>query len=204
MRVRPAECGYYDPRVHTSAILYAPCARAVISVQNWTTTVEFEDVNFDMSKVYTFTFSNSENCSMAHCIRGKCDMMTSWHGNVFRIIDLRTLRGGCAGLLWSNFFGQPGSVSIFPPFLWVKLWVGWVGRDIQKLADIFPHRGLIGLLSSQRKNFCFHWDFRSLLNHQKCLYGMLFLRLKAWFYVQYTIPPQAAMSGLLSLADYLC
>ena len=28
---------------------------------------------------------------------------------------------------------------------------------------------------------------------------MLFLRLKAWLYVQYTIPPPAAMSGLLSL-----
>ena len=26
-----------------------------------------------------------------------------------------------------------------------------------------------------------------------------FLRLKAWFYVQYTIPPPAAMLGLLSL-----
>ena len=31
------------------------------------------------------------------------------------------------------------------------------------------------------------------MNHQKCLYGMFFLRLKAWFYVQYTIPPPAAM-----------
>ena len=30
---------------------------------------------------------------------------------------------------------------------------------------------------------------------------MLFLHLKAWFYVQYTIPPPAAMLGLLSLAD---
>ena len=29
-----------------------------------------------------------------------------------------------------------------------------------------------------------------------------FLRLKAWFYVQYAIPPPAAMLGLLSLADY--
>ena len=28
---------------------------------------------------------------------------------------------------------------------------------------------------------------------------MLCLRLKAWFYVQYTIPPPAAMLGLLSL-----
>ena len=51
--------------------------------------------------------------------------------------------------------GQPGSVSKFPPLLWVKLWGVW-GGDIQKLADIFPHRGLIGLLSSQRKNFCIH------------------------------------------------
>ena len=33
-----------------------------------------------------------------------------------------------AGLLCCNYFGQPGSVSKFPPFLWVKLWVGWVGR----------------------------------------------------------------------------
>ena len=30
-----------------------------------------------------------------------------------------------------------------------------------------------------------------------------FLRLKAWFYVKYTIPPPAAMLGFLSLADYL-
>ena len=29
----------------------------------------------------------------------------------------------------------------------------------------------------------------------------VFLRLKAWFNVQYTIPPPAAMLGLLSLAD---
>ena len=32
---------------------------------------------------------------------------------------------------------------------------------------------------------------------------MIFLRLNALFYVQYTIPPPAAMLGLLSLADYL-
>ena len=29
-----------------------------------------------------------------------------------------------AGLLCCNFFGQPGSVSKFPPLLWEKLWVG--------------------------------------------------------------------------------
>ena len=32
---------------------------------------------------------------------------------------------------------------------------------------------------------------------------MILLRLKAWFYVQYTIPPATAMLGLLTLADYL-
>ena len=41
------------------------------------------------------------------------------------------------------------------------------------------------------------------MNNQKCLYGMIFLRLKALFCVQYTIPPPAAMQGLLSLADCL-
>ena len=79
-----------------------------------------------------------------------------------------------AGLLCCNFFGQPGSVFKFPPLLWVKLWVGWVGRGYTEISRYFPHRGLIGLLSSQRWNFCIHWDFRSPLNHQKCLYGMIF------------------------------
>ena len=43
-----------------------------------------------------------------------------------------------AGLLWSIFFGQPGSVSKFPPFLWVKLWVGWVGRGYIEISRYFP------------------------------------------------------------------
>ena len=43
-----------------------------------------------------------------------------------------------AGLLWLNFFGQPGSVSKFPPLLWVKLWVGWVGRGYTEISRYFP------------------------------------------------------------------
>ena len=43
-----------------------------------------------------------------------------------------------AGLLCCNFFGQPGSVSKFPPLLWVKLWVGWVGRGYTKISRYFP------------------------------------------------------------------
>ena len=37
--------------------------------------------------------------------------------------------------------GQPGSVSKFPPFLWVKLWVGWVGwvgREYTEISRYFP------------------------------------------------------------------
>ena len=38
---------------------------------------------------------------------------------------------------WVNMgWGQPGSVSKVPPFLWVKLWVGGWGGDMQKLPDI--------------------------------------------------------------------
>ena len=43
-----------------------------------------------------------------------------------------------AGLLSCNFFGQPGSVSKFPPLLWVKLWVGWVGRGYTEISRYFP------------------------------------------------------------------
>ena len=43
-----------------------------------------------------------------------------------------------AGLLCCNFFGQPGSVSKFPPLLWVKLWVGWVGRGYTEISRYFP------------------------------------------------------------------
>ena len=42
-----------------------------------------------------------------------------------------------AGLLCCNF-GQPGSVSKFPPFVWVKLWVGWVGRGYTEISRYFP------------------------------------------------------------------
>ena len=43
-----------------------------------------------------------------------------------------------AGLLRCNSFGQPGSVYKFPPFLWVKLWVGWVGRGYIEISRYFP------------------------------------------------------------------
>ena len=40
---------------------------------------------------------------------------------------------------WVNMGrGQPGSVSKFPPFLWVKLWVWWVGRVYTEITRYFP------------------------------------------------------------------
>ena len=40
---------------------------------------------------------------------------------------------------WVNMGqGQPGGVPKFPPFLWVKLWVGWVGRGYIEISSYFP------------------------------------------------------------------
>ena len=100
-----------------------------------------------------------------------------------------------------NFFGQPGSVSKFPPFLWVKLWVGWVGRGYTEISRYFPASWINWVTLVTKKKLVFIEILDHLWITKKCLYGMLFLRLKAWFYVQYTIPPPAAMLGLLSLAD---
>ena len=46
-----------------------------------------------------------------------------------------------------QFFGQPGSVSKFPPFLWVKLWVGWVGRGYIEISRYFPALWIIRVTS---------------------------------------------------------
>ena len=54
---------------------------------------------------------------------------------VTRSFDWPALR---AGILCCNFFGQPGSVSKFPPLLWVNLWVGWVGRGYTEISRYFP------------------------------------------------------------------
>ena len=53
-------------------------------------------------------------------------------------------------------------------------------------------------------NFDPNWafpDYRPVAAFKSLRFALL--RLKAWYYVQFTIPPPAAMLGLLSLADYL-
>ena len=55
-------------------------------------------------------------------------------GSAWFVICQRT-----AKVYWDAFFsGQPGSVSKFPPFLWVKLWVEWVGRGYIEIRRYFP------------------------------------------------------------------
>ena len=49
------------------------------------------------------------------------------------IIDLRT-----AQVYWDAIFWVSQEVSKFPPFLWVKLWVGWVGRGYIEISRYFP------------------------------------------------------------------
>ena len=62
------------------------------------------------------------------------------------IIDLRTAQVYCD---WIFLVSQEVSLNFHRCCGKNCGWGGW-GGDIQKLADIFPHRGLIGLLSSQR------------------------------------------------------
>ena len=64
--------------------------------------------------------------------RNRHDTASPWRQGVGYWPALR------AGLLCCNFFGQPGSVSKFPPLLWVKLWVGWVGRGYTEISRYFP------------------------------------------------------------------
>ena len=75
------------------------------------------------------------------CVACKVSCKIWIFGNFLKFVTL-TLScfwpAHCAGLLRCNFFGQPGSVSKFPPFLWVKLWVGWVGRGYIEISRYFP------------------------------------------------------------------
>ena len=52
--------------------------------------------------------------------------------------------------------GQPGSVSKFLPLLWVKLWVGWVGRGYAEISRYFPASWINWVtLVTKKKTFVF-------------------------------------------------
>ena len=100
--------------------------------------------------------------------------LTHWDprstGLANELIDLRTAQVYC-----DPFFLVSQEVFLnFQQFLWVKLWVGWVGRGYTEISRYFPASRINWVTLVTKINFCIHWDFRSPLNHQKCLYGMLF------------------------------
>ena len=87
-----------------------------------------------------------------------------------------------AGLLRCIFFGQPGSVSKFPPFLWVKLWVGWVGRGYIEISRYFPALWINRFTLVTKIKLWYSLGYQITFESPKCLYGMLlFLHLEAWF-----------------------
>ena len=105
-----------------------------------------------------------------------------------------------AGLLWSNFFGQPGSVSKFPPFLCVKLWVGWVGRGYTELSSYFPALWINRVTLVTKIKLWYSLGYEITFESPKMPLWYAFLRLEAWLNLC-SIPflPQQ----LLWLVDYL-
>ena len=77
-------------------------------------------------------------------------------------------------------------------------WQNWLFTLFHQSRSVLSPNP-IGLLSSQRQNFCIYWDFRSPLNHQKCLYGMLFCVSKpqSLFSVYHSSPSSHVRSSLI-------
>ena len=90
-----------------------------------------------------------------------------------------------------QLFGQPGSLSKFPQFLWVKLWVGWVGRGYIEISRYFPALWINQVtLVTKKTIFGIHWDIKSPLNHQNGFMVCSFASRSLIQFFQYTIPPQ--------------
>ena len=85
-----------------------------------------------------------------------------------------------AHLLRCNFFGQPGSVSKFPPFLWVKLWVGWVGRGYIEISRYFPILWINRVTLVTKIKLWYSLGYQITFESQKMPLWYAFLRLEAW------------------------
>ena len=104
-----------------------------------------------------------------------------------------------AGLLRCNFFGQPGSVSKFPPFLWVKLWVGWVGRGYIEISRYFPALWINRVTLVTKIKLWHSLGYQITYESPKCLYGMLFFVSKpdSIFSVFHSSPSSHVRSSLI-------
>ena len=104
-----------------------------------------------------------------------------------------------AGLLRCIFFGQPGSVSKFPPFLWVKLWVGWVGRGYIEISRYFPALWINRVTLVTKIKRWYSLGYCITFESPKCLYGMLFCVSKpdSIFSVYHSSPSSHVRSSLI-------
>ena len=70
-----------------------------------------------------------------------------------------SLSSVCRSPCVAIFFGQPGSVSKFPPLLWVKLWVGWVGRGYTEISRYFPASWINWITLVTKIKLLYSWRF---------------------------------------------
>ena len=109
-----------------------------------------------------------------------------------------------AGLLWLNFFGLSGSVSKFPPFLCVKLWVGWVGRGYLEISRYFPALWINRVTLVTKIKLWYSLGYWITFESPKMpLWYAFFASRSLPQFVQYTIPPPAAsLIGWLFILGY--
>ena len=104
-----------------------------------------------------------------------------------------------AGLLRCDFFGQPGNVSKFSPFLWVKLWVGWVGRGYIEINRYFPALWINRVTLVTKIKHWYSLGYYITFESPKCLYGMRFCVSKpdSIFSVYHSSPSSHVRSSLV-------
>ena len=97
------------------------------------------------------------------------------------------------------FFGQPGNVSKFSPFLWVKLWVGWVGRGYIEINRYFPALWINRVTLVTKIKHWYSLGYYITFESPKCLYGMRFCVSKpdSIFSVYHSSPSSHVRSSLI-------
>ena len=121
------------------------------------------------------------------------DLLSCWNSGLIilyydhesMIIDLRTAPG------------QPGSVSKFPPFLWVELWVGWVGwvgRGYIEISRYFPALWINRVTLVTKIKLWYSLGYQITFESPKYQKMVCFFASRSLIqFFQYTIPPPAAM-----------
>ena len=89
---------------------------------------------------------------------------------------------------------QPGSISKFPPLLWVKLWVGWVLMVYIVISRYFPASWINWVTLFTKIKLLYSLGFYITFESPKMPLWYAFFASRSLIQcVQYTIPPPAAM-----------